>query len=868
MTLHFTSGTNTAANASAYQVTGGEWASGTIQWSNKPAANTLLQSNISHNNVTGYVFSCLAAVQHWYDGDTTGQNENYGIMLRYYNESTADYNAVYSADYSDATKRPSLTISYTAPNDEISVLEGLIKQLPLPDTTETITWTSSNTAVATVNSAGKVTGVKAGKVTITASAGGTELHTYTVYVRIDDGVYRIENQNVNIFLAANSGALENALTKMQASTTDELPMLRQLWRVTYLSAGYYVIRPMHNQNMALHSKYGISDVTTIGSNNTLGGVPAENRWTIEYLDDGYLIECQGDSGRALRCNGVYPGANIYTAAYNASIASYKWNFEDAPYISPRVVMLDTQTGESIAYKTFWLNPGEKADLHMTASIVCTNINNQDVACRSDSESVTFDPITSVITAVTPGGSAAIIAEYFYNGSTYAVRCYAYVKPCLDGVYFVRCCAYDRYIQVDNRDASNDFSTSGAKIEQWAYHGTDFQKWTITYRGNGYYSIINLESGMALTVPAGETGSEGVYIGQETYTGNDRQLWKITATNKGKYKIKAKSAEGMSKDLVLTVGHGSFNNSNAVYLEQYQYTDDAFYNDEWFICTPVDIGMSTDDYSGNEERKRGSYTYATTFYDGLAYPSDIGPFSLTYHYNKDTVHTASKEDFAENGAISDDIDFMIYMGHGHDAEVPRDDLNPNKLWGNHIQYSHSTDGYNEYTDVCVSDQYTQAEKDNFCLYTSEVKFGSNTSDLRWVWMYTCNFLNSEEDCEEYKEKVPIDGNGYVTNADLFEMMTGVHIVLGYATQSYLCNVNARLFAQYLCSGETIIDAFFKAGVDGEGVGKANGGTDDLHIQKVMYIPQAMNETIYSPQIHYEYDTADVWTITHNIQEQYS
>ena len=112
MTRHFTSGTNTAANASAYQVTGGEWASGTIQWSNKPAANTLLQSNISHNNVTGYVFSCLTAVQHWYDGDTTGQNQNYGIMLCYQDPEIADYNSFYSADCTDATMRPSIAISY------------------------------------------------------------------------------------------------------------------------------------------------------------------------------------------------------------------------------------------------------------------------------------------------------------------------------------------------------------------------------------------------------------------------------------------------------------------------------------------------------------------------------------------------------------------------------------------------------------------------------------------------------------------------------------------------------------------------------------------------------------------------------------
>ena len=162
MTRHFTSGTNTAANASAYQVTGGEWASGTIQWSNKPAANTLLQSNISHNNVTGYVFSCLTAVQHWYDGDTTGQHENYGIMVQYADETIADYNSVYSADCTDANSRPALTISYTPANNEISVLEGYTKQLAVPDTMGTITWTSSNTAVATVNAAGKVTGVKAG----------------------------------------------------------------------------------------------------------------------------------------------------------------------------------------------------------------------------------------------------------------------------------------------------------------------------------------------------------------------------------------------------------------------------------------------------------------------------------------------------------------------------------------------------------------------------------------------------------------------------------------------------------------------------------------------------------------------------------
>ena len=113
MTLTLASGTKTAANASAYKVTGGDWASGTITWANMPAASTTIATNISHNNLSKYSFSCKTAVQSWYSGSTTGSNANYGIMLRYYDESVNDYNAVYSADYTTESKRPSLTISYT-----------------------------------------------------------------------------------------------------------------------------------------------------------------------------------------------------------------------------------------------------------------------------------------------------------------------------------------------------------------------------------------------------------------------------------------------------------------------------------------------------------------------------------------------------------------------------------------------------------------------------------------------------------------------------------------------------------------------------------------------------------------------------------
>lgn len=210
---------------------------------------------------------------------------------------------------------------------------------------------------------------------------------------------------------------------------------------------------------------------------------------------------------------------------------------------------------------------------------------------------------------------------------------------------------------------------------------------------------------------------------------------------------------------------------------------------------------------------------------------------------DSTHTATKEDFATNGAMTNSIDFMIYIGHGHDTHLGEEDKQ-NGHKANHIQYSCSTSGETNPMDVCANESYEQLYKDGFCLYTDEVNFGSSGSDLRWVWMYTCNFLTP---------------NASVTNASLKEMMTGAHILMGYESTATLCNSVATLFSQQLLAGEPIIDSFFYAGSNGE-----TYEADTDHTQKVLYIPQAVNETIYSPNIHYEYDPEDVIIITNTFE----
>ena len=531
-------------------------------------------------------------MQHWYANSTTGQNENYGIVLQYADSSIADYNSVYSADCTDATMRPSMVIGYTPPNSEINVLEGYTKQLPLPDTTETITWTSSNENVATVNSNGVVTGVKAGKVTVTASAGGNELHTYTVYVKIEDGIYRIgyQNENVEVYLTVLDGALENAITKMQVAATDELPMYRQLWRITYLAEGYYVMRPMHNQNLAFHAQDGVSDVTTIGYNNTLSGVPAENRCCIEYLDGGYVFKCQSDSTQALRRSGNHPGTTVYTTIYDATNSAFKWYFYNAPYITPQMLMLDTQMGTSIEGKVVVLEQGQSmtlADLNMAVSLACTSDNNQNITWYSDSSSVEVDLSTGEILAVTGGGRAKISAQCIHNGILHEAGYRVYIKPNFDNTFFIQNAKHYGYIQLNISNSSGENGSSNASIEHWTFTDGDHQRWLIQPRANGYYSIISVDTGKALSVPSGHELSTSASLIQEQYTGNDRQLWKIITTNDGRCKIKAKSAESSGSDLVIAMGDSG---SNGASIIQSSYVYDDNYADEWYLA---EIGYASD-----------------------------------------------------------------------------------------------------------------------------------------------------------------------------------------------------------------------------------------------------------------------------------
>ena len=110
------------------------------------------------------------------------------------------------------------TISYaTKPkfsSSSVTVGIGTKQKLSLQTTAKTVTWSTSNKSIATVDSAGNVTGKKAGTVTITAVANGQKA-TITVYVK-----------KVNISLNKTSITFEpNWVYTLKATTTHDVEVI-------------------------------------------------------------------------------------------------------------------------------------------------------------------------------------------------------------------------------------------------------------------------------------------------------------------------------------------------------------------------------------------------------------------------------------------------------------------------------------------------------------------------------------------------------------------------------------------------------------------------------------------------------------------
>ena len=228
------------------------WTESTATWNNSGDYNfaTNWGATMAPNTYTAFDITTL--VQCWKNGIFSAQS---GFILTNPDESTqSNKKAPFSSEYSNTDYRPYVVMTYTEDVETPSITlnyssttlyEGGTRTLTATTTPAgaSITWSSSNTIVATVSSSGVVTAKKTGLATIRArftdSGGTVRSASCTVYVRLYDGIYYFDNVSTGfrIELFGPNSYSEGSVLRGWNSGTSAPTQRFAYFKVNYLGNG-------------------------------------------------------------------------------------------------------------------------------------------------------------------------------------------------------------------------------------------------------------------------------------------------------------------------------------------------------------------------------------------------------------------------------------------------------------------------------------------------------------------------------------------------------------------------------------------------------------------------------------------------------
>ena len=418
---------------------------------------------------------------------------------------------------------------------------------------------------------------------------------FTVTYRLFDGVYSIRRMGTNYYLGSEARFYTAPVfqwTMPSPPNTDELRSY--LFKFVYRSAtDDFVVRSMVNNQMFLY--HDVSDHTVKvgclyvnGSPATDTNLPTQYAWKIGVAPGGYDNHIWA----------TYAGQNYYlcssatgngiTTTLSTSPADYSTEWEFCGYTGdPLRGVLSMQSvsymvlGETIDFDFYSYDDRIGVNGPATYTVCDTNGNPSTLA--------TVDSTTGVCTVGENTGSFCLRVSYS-NAPTTWNGFDIIVEQSRQGTFFIRNREREYYLQIDNDEAPH-YTQHGAIMEIWPLDAGDYQRWTFTYVGDGYYKITSPITGYAITVPTEHENDDDVDLVLKTYTGTDNQKWRITPTNTSgiPLKIKAKSSNPYAKDLVMDLETKKWNQSvKGLNVRQREYIDNSSYNDEWIITVTVNL----------------------------------------------------------------------------------------------------------------------------------------------------------------------------------------------------------------------------------------------------------------------------------------
>lgn len=522
--------------------------SGTTTWSSIGTAyiGSLLDSHVisfGQGNAGDhrYSFNILAAAKAWANNT---QSPAKGLVFKansaFENQTGDAIKTWYKtfAAYNRSAYRPSLSIEYHSTlflnYASISIPEGGSRTLVATTNPsgQIVDWSTSDSSIATVNMAGKVTGVRSGTTTITATMidedGLTHTASCKVSVYIPSGVYRLKNVDNGLYLDVTGGGT-TAGTEIQqwaraASDTNRNQLFKLVYMGTYGSANlnYYCIRPMTNSGMGVSAPYSSN-----GENVTLQTMSISDLWSTILYDQSWAITRYGSTSVTIR-NGPESYSSYLTTPENSTDGERV--LTTSSITTNSCWILEPYTGTAINGVTFqdidyMVLPGQSFTYKvcMYSSIVGQNgpieysIRNMD---GSETDKATIDPNTGNLTALKPG---KIKVRFTYSGAPWVW--YATVN--IARVIEIACFAQDGYW-----DVSNGLLTGTVECNDAAKR--THSVWFIDYQNNGYFTIRNYSTGYYIV-----NSNSSLKYQFATTPVTDSMQWKFIEQSDGTFKIASK-----------------------------------------------------------------------------------------------------------------------------------------------------------------------------------------------------------------------------------------------------------------------------------------------------------------------------------------